>query len=140
MVLGLALVGWGACGGKETTVSQALAPSVAAVEEQVQLAMAPDAAPPVPASIPEEAAEPRASKKLALKLRSTPAGAAASVDGRLIGLTPTRVDLPDDGRAHDVSFVLSGHVPWRLRFAPSNAGVIHATLRESVTPDAAPTR
>jgi hypothetical protein len=91
MFLGLALVGWAACGGKETTVSQALAPSVAAVEEQVQLAMAPDAAPPVPASIPEEAAEPRASKKLALKLRSTPAGA-----GRKCGWAIDRPD-PDAG-------------------------------------------
>jgi PEGA domain-containing protein len=63
-----------------------------------------------------------------LMLRSTPPGATASVDGRVVGVTPLRWQIDDDGRAHDFAFVLGGHAPWRLRFAPSRDGAIHATL------------
>jgi hypothetical protein len=137
VILALACV---ACGAKDSTVAEALAPSLAATAAAIEAAAAvPDAAPAELPPLPEVAATARPSRpRLTLKLRSTPSGAAATVDGRLVGVTPTRVDLEDDGRAHDFTFVLSGHETWRLRFAPSHAGVIHATLRESVGADAGP--
>jgi len=50
------------------------------------------------------------------------------IDGRLVGTTPVRYEIEDDARAHDFSFILAGHAPWRLRFSPSQDGVIHATM------------
>jgi hypothetical protein len=118
-----------ACSGGEP------APEVmvkAVAEGRALLEAAPvDAAPaPVePAPIAAPAAEAPARARLMLTLRSTPAGAAVSLDGRLVGTTPHRVEVADDGRERDFSFVLAGHEPWRLRFAPAKDGVIHATLR-----------
>ena len=140
MFVTFVLVGCAACTGRKTSVAEALAPSVTAAEENLRLAMAPDAAPPgVPALLPLEPTEARASpRKLTLKLRSTPSGAAASVDGKLVGVTPTVVDVAADNQAHEFTFVLAGHEPWKLRFAPSAAGVIHATMLATLTTDAGP--
>jgi PEGA domain len=73
---------------------------------------------------------------LHLTLRSTPSGAAVTVDGRLAGPTPTRWDVEDDARQHDFAFILRGYAPWRLRFSPSRDGVVHATLEAIRGPDA----
>lgn len=67
--------------------------------------------------------------RLHLTLRSTPPGAAATVDGRVVGTTPVRWEMEDDGRVHDFAFVLRGFAPWRLRFSPSHDGVVHAPLQ-----------
>ncbi len=90
------------------------------------------AAPPAADAGPPSLQVPRpaASRpRLQLTLRSSPLGAAAAVDGRLIGTTPVRYEMEDDGRAHDFIFTLPGHAPWKLRFSPSRDGVVHATMQ-----------
>ena len=91
----------------------------------------PDAT-PAPAVVPAEPpAPPRPidRRKLQLILRSTPTGAIVAVDGRHVGITPTSLQLPDDGALHEFSFALAGHSPWKVRFAPIKDGVIHGHLR-----------
>jgi hypothetical protein len=81
---------------------------------------------PIPVMPPSPHAAARA--RLHLSLRSTPAGAVASIDGRVVGPTPARWELDDDGRVHDFAFVAPGYETWRLKFSPSQNGVVHATL------------
>jgi hypothetical protein len=91
----------------------------------------PDAT-PVPAVVPAEPATPPPPvdrRKLQLTLRSTPPGAIVAVDGRHLGITPLSLQLPDDGALHEFAFVLAGHAPWKVRFAPIQDGVIHGHLK-----------
>jgi hypothetical protein len=115
------------CAG-DTPMAAALAPiSSAAASVETASAPPPPAPVPVPVPAPAERATP-ARPRLMLTLRSSPPGAAASVDGRLVGTTPVRWEMEDDSRTHEFSFLLTGHAPWRLRFSPARDGVIHATL------------
>lgn len=123
--LGVLLV---ACGG-DAPVSEALMPIASATSQAVEAANAPIVPPPVPMPVPSPPERTTPSRpRLMLTLRSTPAGAAASVDGRLVGTTPVRWEMEDDGKSHEFGFVLVGHTPWKLRFSPARDGVIHATL------------
>jgi PEGA domain-containing protein len=117
----LVLVALAACGGRKA-------------EPRVEVAgAAPDAATmtvtPGAAQVPLPRAPGGGRPRLHLSLRSTPPGAAATVDGRLVGETPVRWEMEDDGRVHEFAFVLSGYDTWRLRFSPSHDGVVHAPLR-----------
>ena len=76
--------------------------------------------------------------RLHLTFRSTPGGAAVTVDGRLAGATPVRWEMDDDARPHEFVFTMNGFDPWRLKFSPSQDGVIHATLVATPLPDAPP--
>lgn len=117
-----------ACGG-EGPVTAALAPIASAATQETEASSAPIVPPPVPMPVPSPPERPAPQRpRLMLTLRSTPAGAAASVDGRLVGTTPVRWEMEDDGKTHDFGFVLVGHAPWKLRFSPARDGVIHATL------------
>jgi len=90
---------------------------------------------PVPVGVPAPPPPVAAHRRLQLTLRSTPPGAAAMIDGRLVGATPVRWDMDDDGKQHDFTFTLNGYQPWRLKFSPSHDGVVHAHLLSSA-PDA----
>jgi hypothetical protein len=130
-----------ACGGDTLPAPEAMAQALQPGAAELALLLAPDAAQPSPPPAPlavEPPPEPATRKRLELNLRSTPSGAAASLDGRVVGTTPLRLEIADDGRAHDFTFVLAGHEQWKLRFAPIKDGVIHATLRPHLddTPDA----
>lgn len=87
-------------------------------------------------------ARPRArrARNVELVLRSTPAGAAAAVDGQPIGKTPTFWIGTTDGRPREFTFALPGYAVARYRFVPATNGVVHATLRQLVTlpPDGGP--
>ena len=123
--LGFLLV---ACGG-DTPVSEAMSPIVNATSQVAQASSPPIVPPPVPMPVPSPPERQAPSRpRLMLTLRSSPGGAAASVDGRLVGTTPVRWEMEDDGKSHEFSFVLVGHAPWKLRFSPARDGVIHATL------------
>jgi hypothetical protein len=100
----------------------------------VEIPAVPDAPPTAAAPAPARVSGPHA--RLRLSLRSTPPGAAVTVDGRVAGPTPTAWEVDDDGRAHDFTFMLDGYETWRLRFAPSHDGVIHAPLRARPEADA----
>jgi hypothetical protein len=76
--------------------------------------------------------------RLHLTLRSTPAGASVTVDGRIAGVTPVRWEVEDDARQHEFVFTMNGFEPWRLKFSPSQDGVIHAALDPTPLPDAPP--
>jgi len=76
--------------------------------------------------------------RLHLTFRSTPPGAAVTVDGRLAGATPVRWEMDDDARPHEFAFTMNGFQPWKLKFSPSQDGVIHATLVATPLPDAPP--
>ena len=117
-------------------MSEAMAPVVDVMNQELAEKSAPIVPPPVlmPVPTPPERAVP-SRPRLMLTLRSTPAGAAASVDGRLVGTTPVRWEMEDDGRSHEFNFVLVGHAPWKLKFSPARDGVIHATLEP--TPETA---
>jgi PEGA domain-containing protein len=125
----------GACGGKKAAEPRPAPPPPPDAAEAPQ--------PPAADGAPERApaVRPRESRThLELTLRSTPAGATASVDGRVVGSTPMRWDMDDDGRPHNFAFTLQGYAPWRLRFSPTRDGVIHATLRHEEAQDAGPPR
>jgi PEGA domain len=86
-----------------------------------------DAAPASPPAAPP-ASTPPPRPKLHIQLRSTPSGAEAAVDGRPAGKTPTLVELDDDGREHELTFVLPGYGLERYRTRPVQSGVIHARM------------
>jgi hypothetical protein len=67
-------------------------------------------------------------------LRSTPSGATASVDGVVIGTTPTFWAGDANNKEHEFTFVRVGYAAARYRFVPITSGVIHARL-ESVADD-----
>jgi hypothetical protein len=127
----IAIVCVGGCG----TCSRPAHPP--AVDAAVEPASAPAATGPAPiGSQPPLPRVPGGRPRLHLSLRSTPPGAVASIDGRLVGTTPVRWEMDDDGRAHDFAFVLPGYRPWRLRFSPSHDGVVHAPLEAMPEEDA----
>jgi hypothetical protein len=127
----LVMVCVGGCG---TCSKPASAP---AVDAAIMVTPAPNPGEPGPAGVqPPLPRAPGGRPRLHLTLRSTPPGAAASIDGRLVGTTPVRWEMDDDGRAHDFAFVLQGYRPWRLRFSPSHDGVVHAPLEAVPDEDA----
>ena len=80
-----------------------------------------------------------ARKTIQIILRSTPPGAIAAVDGKIIGKTPTYWEGAATGRAREFTFVLSGYGMARYRFVPIKSGVVHATLdRVMMSSDAGP--
>jgi hypothetical protein len=91
---------------------------------------------PMPVITPSGPPGSTARPRLQLTLRSTPPGAAVTIDGRLAGNTPSRWEMEDDARPHDFAFIMRGYAPWRLRFSPSRDGVVHATLEAIRGPDA----
>jgi len=114
---------WAACGGEKKGAG---APGA-------EPAAPPTVASPTVLPVPVLPAPPAHTAtqrtRLHLSLRSTPAGAATSIDGRLVGTTPVRWEMDDDGRQHEFSFTLPGYVPWRLKFSPSQDGVVHASMQ-----------
>jgi hypothetical protein len=122
----------GACGKPKAAV-----PTVAA----------PDAAPPVVAPVTTVPTQPAgqpsttragARPQLRLTLRSTPTGATVAVDGLQVGVTPVQVDVDQDGKIHELTFVLSGFALERIKFAPVRDGVVHATMKPVRLSDAGP--
>jgi hypothetical protein len=91
--------------------------------------------PVAPAALPDDDSTPRhrrdsrGSEKLQLVLRSSPPGALAAVDGKIIGPTPTYWRGDASGNAREFTFVLDGHALARYRFVPLRDGVVHATLK-----------
>ena len=81
-------------------------------------------------------------RTLHLTLRSTPPGATAAVDGRVIGTTPTYWEGPANGRPREFTFVHAGYAMARYRFVATNDGVVHGTLTKVVVEesDAGPPR
>lgn len=73
-------------------------------------------------------------------LRSSPAGAVASVDGTVIGRTPAYWEGEANGQPREVTFVLPGHAMARYRFIPVTSGTIHGKLDKLRVelPDAGP--
>jgi len=67
-------------------------------------------------------------KTIELVLRSSPAGATASIDGKAIGLTPTFWSGKADQRSHEFTFVKEGHAIARYRFVATHSGIVHGTL------------
>jgi hypothetical protein len=74
--------------------------------------------------------QPRAKSRriLEILLRSTPPGATAIVDGRVIGTTPTYWEGEFTGHEREFTFVLPGHTLARYRFVPIQNGIVHARL------------
>ena len=128
-ILGALLLASAGCGGSP---AKSGAPDAATSSGAVAV----PAVVPIPMVMPSlpRPASPR--PHLHLTMRSTPAGASVSIDGRLVGNTPTRWEMDDDAHPHDFAFVLRGYAPWRLRFSPSQDGVVHATLEAIRGPDA----
>ena len=81
-----------------------------------------------PPATPDAAPTPPPKPKLQIQLRSTPPGAEAAVDGRPAGKTPAVVELDDDGKEHELTFVLEGYGLERYRTRPVQSGVIHARM------------
>ncbi len=74
---------------------------------------------------------PQASPKsttVDLILRSSPPGATASIDGKVIGVTPTFWSGDAGHRSHDFTFVKDGYSMARYRFVAVKSGVVHASL------------
>lgn len=107
------------CSGKKKPAPAAAAPTPAP-------APAPAPAPPPVAA---KAAPADAPAPLQIQLRSTPSGAEVSVDGQPRGTTPATVDLADDARDHEFTFILAGYAMERYKFRPVKGGVIHAKMR-----------
>lgn len=63
-----------------------------------------------------------------LILRSTPPGATASIDGRVIGVTPTFWSGVTGHVSHEFTFVKKGYSMSRYRFVAVQSGVVHASL------------
>lgn len=80
----------------------------------------------------------RRERSIELVLRSTPPGAAAAVDGVVVGTTPTYWSGHADGSKHEFTFVKPGYAMARYRFVPTQSGVVHGSLEPLVTtsPDA----
>jgi hypothetical protein len=70
-----------------------------------------------------------------ITLRTTPAGARATVDGVPIGTTPAFWSGDANGHDHEFTFVLDGRQPngqryavARYRFVPVTSGILHVRL------------
>jgi len=127
LTIAAVLLAEAACGGKKEAPA-ALDAAVATGATAVVVPM-PVTAPPAAQPMPSRA-------RLHLSLRSTPAGAAVTIDGRVVGTAPVRWELDDDGKLHSFVFTMPGYSPWRLQFSPSQDGVVHATLQTIPEPDA----
>jgi hypothetical protein len=76
---------------------------------------------------------PRSRRNIEILLRSTPPGATAVVDGRVIGKTPTYWEGEFTGRERDFTFMLPGHALARYKFVPTTSGIVHARLTQITT-------
>jgi hypothetical protein len=77
--------------------------------------------------------QPRAKREtLQIVLRSSPPGSQASVDGVIVGTTPTYWQGEKSGSPREFTFVLTGYSIARYRFVPIKDGIVHATLRPLV--------
>jgi len=75
-----------------------------------------------------ERAAPRERRILALMLKSTPSGATAAVDGKVVGRTPLLWEGEFTGREREFTFVLPGYSMARYRFVPIRDGFVHGRL------------
>jgi hypothetical protein len=80
------------------------------------------------------------SRVLEITLRSSPPGATAAVDGRVVGETPTFWRGKMSPNPREFTFVLADHAMARYRFVATTSGVVHATLLPLTNdaPDAGP--
>ena len=78
---------------------------------------------------PDRAA-PRERRFLALMLKSTPSGAIAAVDGKVLGRTPLFWEGEFTGREREFTFVLPGYSMARYRFVPVRDGFVHGRLEK----------
>jgi len=67
-------------------------------------------------------------RMLALLLKSSPSGAIAAVDGKMVGRTPVYWEGPFTGREREFTFVLPGYSIARYRFVPTRDGFVHGRL------------
>lgn len=74
-------------------------------------------------------------RTLEITLRSTPPGATAAVDGKVVGPTPAFWRGKATGRSREFTFVLGDHAMARYRFVPTTSGVVHATLKPLLRDD-----
>jgi hypothetical protein len=81
---------------------------------------------------PDRAA-PRERRFLALMLKSTPSGAIAAVDGKVLGRTPLFWEGEFTGREREFTFVLPGYSMARYRFVPVRDGFVHGRLEKVAT-------
>lgn len=81
-----------------------------------------------------ERAPPRERRILQLMLKSTPSGAIAAVDGKVLGRTPLFWEGEFTGREREFTFVLPGYSMARYRFVPVSDGFVHGRL-EKVSSD-----
>lgn len=77
---------------------------------------------------------PVAKKQIQITLRSSPPGALASVDGAVIGRTPT-LWVGEANAERQFTFVLPGYVMARYRFIATTDGTVHGQLTK-MTKDA----
>ncbi len=119
----------GGTGGKTAQAAPVDAPPP---EEPPPTEVEPVTAPPV-YPVLDRSAEPyqaprERGRMVELTLRSTPPGAEAAIDGRLIGPTPTYWRGPLTGQPREFTFVMPDYAMARYRFVPTTNGVVHATL------------
>jgi hypothetical protein len=69
-------------------------------------------------------------RTLALMLKSSPSGAVAAVDGKVVGRTPVYWEGTFDGREREFTFVLPGYSMARYRFVPTSDGFVHGRLNK----------
>nr|HEX4314764.1 hypothetical protein [Kofleriaceae bacterium] len=84
------------------------------------------------------------SRPIDVTLRTTPAGARATVDGQPMGTTPTFWAGDANGKEHEFTFVYDGraangqrYAVARYRFVPVASGIIHVKLEPLVGEDPA---
>jgi hypothetical protein len=75
-----------------------------------------------------ERTPPRERRYLQLMLKSTPSGAIAAVDGKVLGRTPLFWEGEFTGREREFTFVLPGYSMARYRFVPLQNGFVHGKL------------
>jgi hypothetical protein len=78
---------------------------------------------------PEREAPRRERRWLQLMLVSSPSGAIAAVDGRVVGRTPVYWEGEFNGLEREFTFVLPGYTIGRYRFVPLQDGFVHGTLQ-----------
>ena len=80
-----------------------------------------------------ERTAPRERRVLQLMLKSTPSGALAAVDGKVLGRTPLFWEGEFTGREREFTFVLPGYTMARYRFVPIKDGFVHGRLEKVST-------
>lgn len=93
-----------------------------------------------PPGKPDVRSPQRENRPIQITLRSSPPGAMAAIDGKLIGRTPAFWEGEFTGKPHEFTFVLPGYAMARYRFVPVTDGVVHGRLTKLVAPtfDAGP--